>query len=363
MKQFKYITEESLEFLKRLLSTSSPSGLEMQAARSLKEYLSTFCNVEVDVLCNSYGILKGSSDFKVMICAHYDEIGIQITHIDDNGLLWFRMNGGIDLQVLAGTPVFISNGKGEQISGVIGKIPIHIQMHKEIQPLAIDDLWIDIGVSSYEEATKLVKVGDIASFQPNMQFLSPSRLMSKGLDDKIGVFIMAEVMRILSGYDHKINIYGVASAQEEVGAKGATVAANTILPHVGICVDVGVCTDTPGINKNKYGVFKLGGGPGITHNTDSNVVLTELISSVCNQENVPCQHIAGLSATGGTDTIKLQLASSGVATALIYVPNRYMHTPVEICDLNDVDNTISLIVKTILKINDESIYSFTPEIG
>ena len=354
-------TKQSKDFLKKLLMTSSPSGFEYYAGRVYREYLGSFCDkVFTDIMGNSFGIINEDAPFKVMLAGHYDEIGFQIVHICDNGFIYFRSVGGIDKITLPGTEVEVLTENGK-ISGVIGKKPIHLVEQKDRdKSIEIKDLWIDIGVSDKKTAEELVSIGDPIAFKPNYTLLRNDRLVSKSLDDKIGAFIAAEVIKSLSAKKLKnIGVYCVGTVQEELGLRGAQTAAFSIHPNVGIAIDVGFATDTPDINVKQYGVAKLGKGPILHRNADNNIVLGKLLRSTAKENKIEYQEDAGFRASGGTDTAVIQLTKSGVATALICIPNRYMHTQVEMVDLNDVENAVKLLTETISTLQIEQ--NFIPE--
>lgn len=357
---YKNLNQTNIQFLEQLASTNSPSGYEVGAAKVWQGYVSQFAEVSGDVLNNSIGVLNSTASFKIMIAGHYDEIGLQVMFISKEGYIYVRRLGGIDLLSLPGSEVVILTRKGE-VKGILGKIPIHVQTPTErTKAIELEDLWIDIGVDSQEEAEALVEVGDPIAIKSNFQLLGEHKVVSKGLDDKIGAFIVAEVLRILSKENLSVGVYGVATSQEEVGARGAITSTFKVKPQVGFCLDVGIATDVPGIEERKYGKMKLGGGASVSHSADNNTVLVRLLQDVADINNIVYQNVATSSATGGTDTAHMQLTHEGVATALISVPNRYMHTQVEMCDLRDVDEIISLLVESIKHIDANKIVDFVP---
>jgi endoglucanase len=357
------LSKNSLLFLEEFLNTSSPSGFEEKAASCFRSYLEEFADeVKTDVTGNTIAILNGESEFKVMLAGHYDEIGFQITHIGDEGLLYFRSVGGIDKLTVPCLEVEILTETHGKINGVIGKKPIHLLTGKEREKVTeLKDMWIDIGAENKEEAEQLVTIGDAVAFKANFEHLSKNRIKSKGLDDKIGAFVIAEVFRQLSKESLNIGIYAVGTVQEELGLRGATTSAFGIDPNVGIAVDVGFATDIPDVDKKQLGEGSLGGGPFVERNADNNPVLGKIIRKTAIENKIKIQEKAGFRASGGTDTARMQLTRSGVATALISIPNRYMHTPVEICDLRDIENAIKLIVETIKSLKCDS--TFIPGIS
>ena len=322
------LSKSSLDFLEAFMNTSGPSGFEFEPAAAFRNYAKEFAHeVRTDVTGNTIAVLNPDAKFKVMLAGHYDEIGFQVVYIDEGGLVSFRQVGGIDKNTLPGIEVNIINARGEKIPGVIGRKPIHLQTPKEREtPSEFKDLWIDIGAENADEAKKLVGIGDPVAFKVNYKRYGENRIMSKGLDDKIGAFV---------------------TVQEELGLRGATTSAFGVDPNMAIAVDVGFATDVPGVEKKSYGDVTLGGGPLLSRNADNNPVVNRLMFKVADKKKIKYQLDCGHRASGGTDTAQIQMTRSGVATALISIPNRYMHTPVEICDLRDVEGAINLIAETI----------------
>ncbi len=348
------MTDESKKFLLELLNTNSPSGYEMQASQLFANELRPYCEVEIDVLYNTVAMINPNADTRILIDAHIDEIGLQITHIDNDGYLYFRRIGGLDAAVMPGSEVIILGGKNE-VHGIIGKKPVHLQRQEDFKRvLALDELWIDIGVDSCKKAKELVSIGDPATVKPNVQFHGDNRIVSKALDNKIGVFVLSEVMKKLSKEELSIGVFGVASSQEEVGCKGIKVQANKINPKYAICIDVGLASDMPNISEKEVSKFCLGLGPGISHSTDNNPLFVRKIKEIAIANNIQFQDVVPTTATGGTNTSSIQLSNDGVVTCLLKVPNRYMHTPVEVCDLRDVENLISLIVNIVNSLNSDN---------
>ncbi|MDD3119075.1 MAG: M42 family metallopeptidase [Victivallales bacterium] len=340
--------QSSLKFLEKLMLCSGPSGFETETARLYRDYLNGFAHrVYTDVMGNTVGILNPEAEFKVMLAGHYDEIGFQVVYISDEGLLYFRANGGIDKLTVPGTEVEVLTANGG-IPGVIGKKPIHLTKEKDRNTaVELEDAWIDIGAEDKQEAEALVTIGDPVAVRRNFRFFGKNRIMSKGMDDKIGAFVVAEALRELSRRQLAIGVYTVGTVQEELGLRGATTSAFGINPHVGIAVDVGFSTDLPDINKKMLGEINLGGGPELNRSADNNVVLVDRMLAAAKAHDIPYQLTCGHRASGGTDTATIQLSRSGVATALVSVPNRYMHTPVEVCDLRDAENAVKIIVETV----------------
>ena len=351
--------KESLDFLERFMKCSSPSGYEVEAAKCYREYLKPYCaEVRGDVLGNSIAVLNPKAKFKVMLAGHYDEIGFQIVYISDEGLLYFRPNGGIDKLNIPASEVDILTPKG-RVPGVIGKKPIHLLKESERnQAVELTDMWIDIGASSRAEAEKLVSIGDPVAERANFRMLNKNRFISKGTDDKIGAFVVAETMKALSKRKLNVAVYGVGTVQEEVGLRGSHASAFGVDPDVGFAIDVGFATDIPDIPKKIWGDITLGNGPALSRSCDNNPVLGEFIRKVAKTKRIPYQESVAHRATGGTDTASIQLTRAGVATALLSMPNRYMHSMVEMCDLRDAEAAVKLLTESIAAMTGKE--SFVP---
>ena len=342
------IDAKAKKFLEELLMTCGPSGFEFEQAKVYRDYLKPFAHdIRTDVLGNTIARLNPDAKFQFMLSGHYDEIGFQVVSIMPQGLVSFRPVGGIDPLTLPGTGVEILTEKGH-IPGVIGRKPIHLQTPDERKAVPkIEDLWIDIGAEDQKAAEKLVQVGDPVAFSRNFEMLSKTCVHSKSLDDKIGAFVIAEAFRQLSKRKIKVGVACVGTVQEELGLRGAITGAFGVNPDAAIAVDVGFATDVPGIKPELLGDIKLGAGAELQRNADNNPPLLNRILKAAAKHKIPYQMTTGHRATGGTDTAAIQMTRGGVATALISIPNRYMHTPAEICDLRDVESAIDLIVETI----------------
>lgn len=352
-------SKKSNDFLSALLNSYGPSGFETETAAVFRNYLKDYADeVHADVTGNTIAVLNPDSKFKVMIAGHYDEIGFQVVHVSDEGLIYFRNVGGIDKLTVPGTEVVILNEKGK-VNGVIGKKPIHLLDAKERDSaIELKNMWIDIGAENKDEALKLVSIGDPVAYRANFAKIGKNRLISKGLDDKIGAFVAAEIFRELSEAKIKIGVYCVGTVQEELGLRGAHTSAFGISPQVGFALDVTFATDTPDIEKKTLGDIKLGKGPVLSRNADTNPVLLKKMKDCARKKKIIFQEEAGFRASGGTDTSAIQLTRSGVATALVSIPNRYMHTQVELCDFRDVDGAIKLLRETIISLKESD--SFIP---
>lgn len=340
--------KESLKFLEKLLDAPSPSGYEQPAQRVFRDYLAPFCDeLTTDVMGNVLGRIsgKGKNLPRVMIVGHTDEIGLQVKYIDDKGFLYFAAVGGVDAHLTPGKRVNVHAAAGP-LPGVIGKKPIHLMDTKDRETVVkLESQYIDIGAADKKAAQKLVRVGDAVTFESSFTRLQGDRVASRGFDDKAGCFVVAEVLRLVaaSGKKLALDLYGVSSVQEEIGLRGGTTSCYTINPDVGICVEVDFATDQPDVEKKHNGEVALGKGPILARGANINPHLFELLQTAADKEKISLQHTATPRATG-TDANVMQISRGGVATALVKIPLRYMHTPVETISLGDLEGAARLIV-------------------
>ena len=294
---------------------------------------------------------KGKDLPRVMVVGHTDEIGLQVKYIDDRGFLYFAAVGGVDAHLTPGKLVNIHTAAGP-LAGVIGKKPIHLMDTKDRETVVkLEAQYIDIGAKDKKEAQKLVRVGDAVTFGSAFTRLQGDRVASRGFDDKAGCFVVAEVLRLVKASGKKLNVdlYGVSSVQEEIGLRGGTTSCYTVNPDVGICVEVDFATDQPDVEKKHNGEVGLGKGPILARGANINPHLFELLSTAAVKEKIAIQHTASPRATG-TDANVMQISRGGVATALVKIPLRYMHTPVETVALGDLENAARLIVAALGRI-------------
>lgn len=340
--------------MNELLNISSVSGFEHNAGNLFLNYLEPYAShIEKDVMGNSYAYIGSdeneSNHVKYMIEAHIDEIGFQVIYINDKGYIYIRRNGGVDLHCIPGSQVVVQTISGEEIVGVIGKKPIHLVNNDDRNKcVELDAVWIDTGLSPDDVKSK-VSIGDVVYWKPNLLYLSDKRISSKSLDNKIGVFIVSQILKRLSETKTLYPpVCGVASVQEEVGCRGAVVCGYNINPDIAICIDVDFATDVPNCPKQKFGDISLGKGVIIHRNLDNNIPLTHTVENIAKKYNIKYQISARPISTGGTNANKIQLSRAGVQTLSLGIPCRYMHTPVELCDLDDVEAAIELVYRLII---------------
>lgn len=335
--------KESFEFLKQLIGESSPSGNEWRIQETLKRQMKPYCDdVRMDVCGNVIGVLNPKAPFRVMLAGHCDEIGFMVMHVDDKGYVYVSAVGGVDPAVATGQRVTIHAERGP-VLGVFGRKPIHLMEPEERGKAAkMHELWIDIGAKNRKEAEKSVAVGDYVTVVAGLEKLQNNLVVGRGFDDRAGAFVVAETLRKLKGRKVQVGVYGVSTVQEEVGLRGAHTSAYGIDPHVGIAVDVGFASDYPGSDPKRTGECKLGKGPVLHRGPNINPVLGRMLEATAKRRRIACQMTAEPRPTG-TDANAMQLNKAGVATALVSIPNRYMHTPVEVISLDDLDLVSDLL--------------------
>jgi endoglucanase len=335
--------QDSFDFLKRLVDTPGPSGYEQRVQRVFRERVIGYAtDIRTDVLGNVYAAVNPGGSPRIMLAGHADEIGFQIRYINDDGMLYFGSIGGHDVIVTVGQRVTVHTVNGP-ILGVLGRKAIHLLDSEERNKVPkIDDLWIDIGAKDKADAKSVVAIGDCVTYEHTLQHLRGNLCVARSFDDKMGVFVVAEALRLLARKTLKAAVIGVSTVQEEVGLRGANTSAYGLDPQIGIATDVGHATDYPDGDKKKIGDIKLGGGPEITRGANINPVVFNLLEKTAKELGIPYQIQAAPGGTG-TDANVIQLNRAGVATGLISVPLRYMHTPNEIINLDDIENAARLI--------------------
>jgi endoglucanase len=336
------MNDHSLQFLKRLLATPGPSGDEAAAARVWREEAATFADhVRTDVRGNVFAILEGGAP-RVLLAGHIDEIGLMISYIDDDGFLSFAAVGGWDAQVLVGQRVRLLGRQGEVI-GVIGKKPIHLLKDDErAKASKIEELWIDIGARNRAEAQERVRIGSVGVIDAPIYEFPNGRIVSRAIDDRIGAFTVLEALRLLAQDRPQATVAAVATSQEEITFAGAYTAAFSFEPQAAIAVDVTFATDHPNSDKKQYGDVRLGGGPVLSRGSANSPAVYEMLLEIAEREGIPYS-IQITPRHTGTDADAIHVSRGGVATGVISIPNRYMHSPNEMIELADVEHAARLI--------------------
>ena len=340
-------TSESLAFLKQLLDTPGPSGFEGAPAKVWRAEAARFAKVTADVAGNSIAVVNPEGSPTIMLAGHIDEIGVIVTYIDDDGYAYIAPIGGWDPQVLVGQRIRFVGRHGDVI-GVVGKVPIHIIRPEDREKGArMRELWVDIGARNKKECLTMLSVGDPGVIDARAVEMPNSRLVSRSIDNRIGAFTVLEALRRYSEKPGKARVVAVATAQEEIAYRGggALVGASSLQPQMAIVVDVTFAVDHPNIEKKEHGEARLDGGPVLTRGAVVSPVVFALLRDVAEKNKIPFTvHAAGRDT--GTDADAIHISREGVATGLVSIPNRYMHSPSEMVSLNDVDNVAELVAET-----------------
>jgi putative aminopeptidase FrvX len=339
------VTPESLAFLKSLLDSPGPSSFETAPARAWRAEARRFADaVQADVAGNSFASINPDATPRLMFAGHIDEIGVMVTHVDDEGYLSFDMIGGWDQQVFVGQRVILL-GRSGQVTGVVGKKAIHIMDKDEREKVSrVEDLWIDIGAAGRAEAESRIRIGDPGVLAAGVIEFPNGRLVSRSIDNRIGAFVVLEALRLLARDRPRASVTAVATTREEIAATGggARSSAVRLEPDVAIAVDVTHATDYPGVDKRRHGDYRLGGGPAISRGASVSEIVFELLVAAAESEGIPYR-IEAASRDTHTDAEAIFNAHRGVATGLVSVPNRYMHSPNEMVAIEDLDRTARLL--------------------
>ena len=330
--------------LRSLLTATGPSGYETAPAEVWREAAGGFAEVTNDVMGSSWARVKGTGGGPTLaIVGHIDEIGLIVTHIDDKGFLRFSGVGGWDPQILVGQRVEVATRDGV-VPGVIGKKPIHLLKDDERKKVAeLKDLHIDIGANDADEARGLVRIGDVAVISGEPLELPNGRAASRSMDNRLGCYVAYEAARLVAGAGGAPgDVVAVAAVQEETTFGGAATTAFSLKPDLAIVVDVTHATDAPGIDVNELGAHPFGSGPVIERGSNLNPKVFELLYDTAEAEGIPYT-VAASGRHTGTDADAMHLAAGGVPCGLIGLPLRYMHSPVEMVDLADIQNSARLI--------------------
>ncbi len=347
-----------LHFLKHLLNTPSPSGYEQQIQKVVREFAGAFADeVRTDWHGNVLAAVNPTGFPRIMLAGHCDQIGLMVKHVDDQGYLWCDPIGGWDVQMLIGQHMVVWGAAGP-VRGVIARKPIHLLTNEErLKVPEVKDLWIDIGAAHREEALSIIAVGDPVTFELGMRELRNELAAAPGMDNKVGTWTVMCALQRIAVLKPEAAVYAVSTVQEEIGLRGAMTSSFSIDPHLGIAVDVTHATDCPTVEKKQFGDVKLGKGPVVFRGPNVNPVMHEQLKLLAIEKEIPIQ-ISGISKPAGNDANVMQISRGGQATAIVAIPNRYMHSPVEVISLDDLDNAAQLIAEFCVTLNADS--DFTP---
>ena len=334
--------ENAKGFLRKLLETPGVSGYEELVQSVVQDYAQEFADsIEKDLHGNLILKKNENADLRVMFAGHCDQIGLIVSLIDEDGFLYFQTVGGWDAQQLIGQRVSIWTQSGE-VPGVIGRKAVHLQDENERKKVSkAKELWVDIGATDKAEAASMVQIGDSITLRLGFQELLNGLANATAMDDRTGLWVCVEAMR-RAGPNVNCALFVASTVQEEIGLRGAKTAAFSIDPHIGIAVDVTHATDCPTIDKHQQGEVNLGDGPVIFRGPNMNPKVVERLVRECGKNDTPYQ-LSAIGRAAPNDSNSIQVNRGGVASGLVAVPNRYMHSGVETISLADIDHAANLL--------------------
>src|SRR5262245_61752111 len=351
--------DQSLKFFRDLLETPSASGFEQAIQDIVRAWAGRYAdevrtdrhgNVIAAIHPRSGGANAGQ---RIMLAGHCDQIALMVQHIDDNGFLYVQPIGGWDMQILLGQYLTVWTREGP-LTGVVSRRAAHLLTPEERNKVPqFTDVWVDIGVKDKAEAESLVTHGDPVTFALGLRPLRNNLAAAPGMDDKVGVWTVFEALRLMHGRPLQATVYVVSTVQEEIGLRGAYTSTDGIAPTVGIAVDVTHATDTPGNEKKQLGDTRVGAGPVLYRGPNINPRVFEQLRAAAGAGEVTVQ-VRGAPRATGTDANAMQLARDGVATGLVSIPNRYMHSPVEVVSLDDLDRAARLLSEFCLRVTPQT---------
>ena len=351
--------QTSKDFFADLICSSGVSGFEQPVQKVVRDYAETFADeTKTDLHGNVVLSINPDAEVRVMLAGHADQIGMLISHIDENGFAYIQTVGGWDPQQLVGQRVSIWTQVGP-VNGVISRKAIHLLEEAERkQVVKVKEMWIDIGASNREQALSVVSIGDPVTLQLGYQELQNNLVNGPAMDDRCGVWVVVEAMKRAKEMGVTCGMYVASTVQEEVGLRGAKTAAYGVDPHIGIAVDVTHATDCPGMDQRQQGDIKLSSGPVIVRGPNVNTTVANRLESIAEANKIPYQK-AALGKAAPNDSNALQVTRGGVATGILAVPNRYMHSSVETISLEDINNAAMLLAKFVCSV--ESAEEFIPQ--
>ena len=346
------------QFLKDLLSTPGTSGGEQAIQQVVRSFVQPFADtVTTDVHGNVLATVNSAGRPTILLDAHCDQIGLIVRHIDSSGFIRVNPIGGWDIQILLGQRVVVHSSSGP-LPGVIARKPIHLLDPEERKSVPkIRELLVDIGSASEAETRELVSIGDFITPEPCLRELRNGRLSGVAMDDRTGVWVIMNALRIVAERKPAAKVVAVSSVQEEIGLRGATTSAFNVHPDVAIAVDVTHATDCPGIDQNEFGRIEIGKGPVIVRGANANPHVYRILMDQAKLNAIPVQ-INALGYPASNDGATIQLSRGGCAAGLVTIPNRYMHSPVELVAESDLEQAALLLAEFCLAIDEST--SFIP---
>lgn len=343
------------QFLTDLLQASGTSGGEQSVQKVVRDFVSQFAaEVTTDVLGNVMATVNPSGSPTILLDAHCDQIGLIVRHIDSQGFVRINPVGGWDIQILLGQRMVI-HAEGGPIPGVIARKPIHLLDPDERKNIPkMKDLWIDIGSASEAETRSLIRIGDTVTPEPCLRQLRNGRLSGVAMDDRVGLWMIMSALRKIAEGTPQAKIVAVSAVQEEIGLRGATTSAFNVNPDIAIASDVTHATDCPGIDQNEFGKIEIGKGPVLVRGPNANPRIFELLSTTAQQQKIPFQ-INALGYPASNDGAAIQVARGGCATGIVAIPNRYMHSPVELVAESDLEQARDLVAAFCLTVNETTL--------
>lgn len=346
------------QFLKDLLSTPGTSGFEQHIQGVVRDFVTDFSDsVETDVHGNVIAAVNPTGQPRILLDAHCDQIGLIVRHIDEKGFIRVSAVGGWDMQILLGQKMSVHTQHGS-VPGVIARKPIHLLSESERKTVPmIHELWIDIGSNSQEETREVVRIGDSVTPTPSLTELRNGRLSGVAMDDRTGIWVIMNALKQIAAANPTAAVFAVSAVQEEIGLRGSQTSAYNVNPDVAIAVDVTHATDCPGIDKNQFGDISVGGGPVVVRGANANPRVFDLLLETAKKNNMEVQ-INALGRPASNDGAAIQVSRGGCAAGLVTLPNRYMHSPVEVVAESDLQESAKLIAEFCLAIDEST--SFVP---
>ena len=348
----------ALDFLRKILETPSPSGYEWPVQEVVRQYVAGFADeVSTDLHGNVIASKNPHAPLRLMFAGHADQIGLVVQYIDAEGFVYLQPIGGWDTQVLVGQPLSVWSAGG-MVQGVMARKPIHLLSEEERKQVPkFKDLWLDIGAKNKEEADKMIRVGDPVTLTLGLKQLPNNLAYATGMDDKCGLWVAVEALRRAGKKKLSCAIFAVSTVQEEIGLRRAKTSSFSIDPRVGVAIDVTHATDCPTMDKKQEGDVRLGGGPVIYRGPNMNPAVVQRLIGAADRAGIAYQLAASGKPTG-TDANMMQVSRGGMATGLVSIANRYMHSPCEMISLDDIDKAADLLAAFAEELTED--VNFTP---